>query len=56
VRQLIGDGDVTAVHDVADGGLLVALAEMAMAGGLGVKLDVTLTTAKRLAKTSRAIS
>jgi hypothetical protein len=46
VRQLIGDGDVTAVHDVADGGLLVALAEMAMASGLGVKLDVTLTTAQ----------
>jgi phosphoribosylformylglycinamidine synthase len=34
------------VHDVADGGLLVALAEMAMASGLGVKLDVTLTTAQ----------
>jgi phosphoribosylformylglycinamidine synthase len=34
VRQLIGDGVATAVHDVSDGGLLVALAEMAMAGGL----------------------
>src|SRR5438067_772784 len=29
VRLLIGEGAVTAVHDVADGGLLVALAEMA---------------------------
>jgi phosphoribosylformylglycinamidine synthase len=37
VRQLISDGDVTAVHDIADGGLLVALAEMAMASGLGVE-------------------
>ncbi|MDE1915988.1 MAG: phosphoribosylformylglycinamidine synthase subunit PurL [Sphingomonadales bacterium] len=46
VRQLIGDGVVTAVHDVSDGGLLVALAEMAMASGLGVKLDKPLTTAQ----------
>jgi phosphoribosylformylglycinamidine synthase len=46
VRQLIGDGQATAVHDVSDGGLLVALAEMAMASGLGVKLDVTFNTAQ----------
>ena len=31
VRSLIRDRVVTAVHDVSDGGLLVALAEMAMA-------------------------
>ena len=35
VRQLIADGMVTAVHDIADGGLLVAVAEMALAGNLG---------------------
>ena len=35
VRQLVEQGLVTAVHDVADGGLAVALAEMAMAGNLG---------------------
>ena len=35
VRALILDGIATAVHDCADGGLLVALAEMAMAGGIG---------------------
>lgn len=39
VRALIKDGAVTAVHDVSDGGLLVAVAEMAMAGGLGAHLD-----------------
>jgi phosphoribosylformylglycinamidine synthase len=39
VRDLIGDGLVTAVHDVSDGGLLVALAEMAMASGLGAVLE-----------------
>jgi phosphoribosylformylglycinamidine synthase len=27
------------VHDVSDGGLLVALAEMAMASGIGAELD-----------------
>ncbi|MBF0562381.1 MAG: phosphoribosylformylglycinamidine synthase subunit PurL, partial [Alphaproteobacteria bacterium] len=41
VRQLIGDGLVQACHDVSDGGLLVAVAEMAMAseGGIGASLD-----------------
>ena len=46
VRQLIGDGEVTAVHDVSDGGLLVAIAEMAMASGLGARLDGTFTAAE----------
>jgi phosphoribosylformylglycinamidine synthase II len=39
VRALIGEGLVTAAHDVSDGGLLVALAEMAMASGIGAVLD-----------------
>jgi phosphoribosylformylglycinamidine (FGAM) synthase-like enzyme len=39
VRALIAEGLVTAVHDVSDGGLLVALAEMAMASGIGAELD-----------------
>jgi phosphoribosylformylglycinamidine synthase II len=43
VRQLIADGIVNAVHDISDGGLLVALAEMALAGGLGFTLDCGLT-------------
>jgi phosphoribosylformylglycinamidine synthase II len=38
VRALILDGRVMACHDLADGGLLVALAEMAMAGGHGLAL------------------
>jgi phosphoribosylformylglycinamidine synthase subunit PurL len=38
VRALIGEGVATAVHDVSDGGLLVALAEMAMAAGIGAQL------------------
>ena len=39
VRGLIADGLVTAAHDLSDGGLLVALAEMAMAGGIGGTLE-----------------
>jgi len=39
VRSLILDGAATAAHDLSDGGLLVALAEMAMASGIGAKLD-----------------
>jgi phosphoribosylformylglycinamidine synthase len=33
VRSLIREGRVLAVHDCSDGGLLVAIAEMALAGG-----------------------
>ena len=46
MRDWIGAGQVTAVHDVSDGGLLVALAEMALASGKGCQLDNTLNTAE----------
>ncbi|KHK91239.1 phosphoribosylformylglycinamidine synthase subunit PurL [Novosphingobium malaysiense] len=46
VRGWIGEAKVSAVHDVSDGGLLVALAEMALAGGKGCQLDSDLDTAK----------
>jgi len=39
VRGLIRSGCVSAVHDVSDGGLLVAIAEMALAGARGVDLE-----------------
>jgi phosphoribosylformylglycinamidine synthase len=39
VREQILKGAVSAVHDLSDGGLAVALAEMAMAGGVGAKVD-----------------
>jgi phosphoribosylformylglycinamidine synthase subunit PurL len=38
VRALIREEKVSAVHDVSDGGLLVAVAEMALAGNRGVEL------------------
>jgi phosphoribosylformylglycinamidine synthase len=39
VRGLILAGQVAACHDVSDGGLLVAVAEMAMASGIGATLE-----------------
>jgi phosphoribosylformylglycinamidine synthase subunit PurL len=39
VRGLVADGLVAGVHDVADGGLGVSLAEMAVAGGVGCTVD-----------------
>ena len=38
VAGLIAGGHVGAVHDVSDGGVAVALAEMAMAGGIGAQI------------------
>ncbi|HEX6071651.1 MAG TPA: phosphoribosylformylglycinamidine synthase subunit PurL [Sphingomicrobium sp.] len=35
LRQLVIDGAITAAHDVSDGGVAVALAEMALASGIG---------------------
>jgi phosphoribosylformylglycinamidine synthase subunit PurL len=39
VRALIRDGLITAAHDISDGGLLVAIAEMAMASYIGAVLE-----------------
>src|SRR5207237_7274210 len=38
VRTLIAEGVATAVHDVSDGGLLIAIVEMAIASGIGARL------------------
>jgi phosphoribosylformylglycinamidine synthase len=45
VRGAILAGGVAACHDLSDGGLLVALAEMAMAGDCGAILDCEFTSA-----------
>ena len=39
IRELIQAGLVSSVHDVSDGGLAIALAEMALAGGLGAEVE-----------------
>jgi phosphoribosylformylglycinamidine synthase subunit PurL len=48
IRKLIAEGIATAVHDVSDGGLLVAVAEMALAGGIGGDVSVEDEPAKWL--------
>ncbi|MGH1480453.1 MAG: phosphoribosylformylglycinamidine synthase subunit PurL [Geminicoccales bacterium] len=40
VRALINERLVNACHDLADGGLFVALTEMAMASSIGAELDI----------------
>jgi phosphoribosylformylglycinamidine synthase len=40
IRKLIADGLVTAVHDCSDGGAAVAVAEMALAGNIGLRMTV----------------
>ncbi len=44
VRALILSGKAKAVHDISDGGLLVALSEMALAGNIGCGLETALST------------
>jgi phosphoribosylformylglycinamidine synthase len=39
VRALIEEGETACVHDISDGGLLVALAEMALASNIGVLIN-----------------
>jgi phosphoribosylformylglycinamidine synthase II len=39
VRALIRDSLITAAHDVSDGGILVAVVEMAVASGIGAVLE-----------------
>ncbi len=39
-RKLIAEALVSAVHDISDGGALVAIAEMALAGNIGVEIGL----------------
>jgi phosphoribosylformylglycinamidine synthase len=39
VRALIESGRIDTVHDISDGGLLVAIGEMAIAGNIGAKIS-----------------
>jgi len=40
VRDAVRDGALTSCHDIAEGGLLVAVAECCLAGGIGATLDL----------------
>ncbi len=46
VRGLITSGRVNTVHDVSDGGLAVAIAEMAMASGIGASVAAPATVSR----------
>ena len=48
VRGLIEGGTLDTVHDVSDGGLLVAIAEMSIAGGIGAMLYANVKTIPQL--------
>jgi phosphoribosylformylglycinamidine synthase len=39
IRTLIAESNITACHDISDGGLLIAVAEMALAGNIGCALE-----------------
>jgi phosphoribosylformylglycinamidine synthase II len=47
VRRLVAEGVVDTVHDVTGGGLAVALAEMALAGGFGVAVEAGIGADRR---------
>ena len=42
IRTLVMNGSATAVHDISDGGMMVAVAEMALAGGMGAEVSLDL--------------
>lgn len=44
VRDLIATGDLTCVHDLSDGGLIGAAADIALASDIGIELDATSAT------------
>jgi phosphoribosylformylglycinamidine synthase len=46
IRDVIEAEALTAVHDLSDGGLAIAIAEMALAGGIGALIDVAVTGAE----------
>jgi phosphoribosylformylglycinamidine synthase len=48
VRKLIEAGRVDTVHDCSDGGLIAAIAEMAIAGNIGVDVGVAGTTVEAI--------
>jgi phosphoribosylformylglycinamidine synthase II len=50
VTKAIDEGLVKSCHDLSEGGLAVAAAEMAFAGGLGLELDLHKVPGKELAR------
>ena len=40
IRDAVRDGSLSSAHDIAEGGLAIALAEACLAGGVGAELDL----------------
>jgi phosphoribosylformylglycinamidine synthase len=51
VRGLVGEGRVSGIHDVSNGGLALALAELAVRSGWGAAVDVVPSVAHLFAET-----
>ena len=49
VRRLIGEGRITAAHDISEGGVACAAAEMALAANLGLRLTSSAASDKAAA-------
>lgn len=56
VHQAIDAGLVRSCHDLSEGGLAVAAAEMAMAGGMGMRIDLSGMPGEDLHATQRLFS
>ncbi len=56
MHQAIRSGAVRACHDLSEGGLAVAAAEMAFAGGIGIELDLEPLTSSGLSATTLLFS
>ncbi len=48
VREAVRDGALSSAHDIAEGGLAVALAECCLAGGLGAEIALDADVAEAL--------
>ena len=48
IRDAVRYGDLSSAHDVAEGGLLVTLAECCLAGAIGASLELASTTSDEL--------
>jgi phosphoribosylformylglycinamidine synthase len=55
VTQAIDEGMVKSCHDLSEGGLAVAAAEMAFAGGYGLQIDLRKVPGKELTRTDFAL-
>ena len=54
ITSAVRSGQVLAVHDISEGGLAGALAEMCFGGGCGAKIDLSVIIPKRLSHPERS--